>query len=105
MHTKPWNEDLLEWLAADFVSSGYDLKKLIRTIATSKTYQAQTAPTPTGTDAEPDRYVFRGPIARRLSAEQFIDGIWTITGGAPSTTNTTVIRMKIDPEKIGDTFL
>src|SRR5690606_9790795 len=34
MHTRPWSGDLLDWLAANFTESGYDLKKLIHRIAT-----------------------------------------------------------------------
>ena len=29
MDAHPWNEDLLDWLASDFVANGYDLQHLI----------------------------------------------------------------------------
>jgi len=35
----PVQRELLEWLAAEFVDSGWDMKQLIRTIVTSEVYQ------------------------------------------------------------------
>lgn len=79
MDQAAWNADLLDWLAADFVDHGYDLEHLLRRIMTSAAYQSVTAPDP---DPEAE-YVFRGPHARRLSAEQFSDAISAITGEWP----------------------
>ena len=39
MDAEPWNPELLDWLAADFVEHGYDLKHLIERIMTSRAYQ------------------------------------------------------------------
>ncbi|MCB1230466.1 MAG: DUF1549 domain-containing protein [Verrucomicrobiae bacterium] len=100
MHTKPWDEDLLDWLAVDFAEQGYDLRKLIRRIVTSKAYQAPMAPTPDVADAED--YVYRGPIARRMTAEQFIDAVWQITDTAPASPVADVMRMKIVPGQYED---
>src|SRR5688500_7951926 len=38
MDGKPWNPELLDWLAADFVEHRYDMKRLIATILSSRTY-------------------------------------------------------------------
>lgn len=74
MDNAPWDADLLDWLAADFIDSGSDLKHLMRQIMTSKTYQLKSV-----SYAKPeqvkDNYVFEGPLVRRLSAEQFSDAI------------------------------
>jgi hypothetical protein len=32
---------------------------------------------------EPDRNAYRGPVPRRLTAEQFLDAVWQLTGAAP----------------------
>lgn len=95
MHTEPWSEDLLDWLAVDFAENGHDLKKLIRRVASSRAYQSPMAPTPD--EAAAETYVYRGPIARRLTAEQFMDAVWTLTGAAPAAPSTDVLRMKVDP--------
>jgi hypothetical protein len=82
MSNPPWSEDLLDYLAVYLVEHDYDLKQLIRLIATSEAYQAQStalAQDPTG-----EAFVFRGPIARRLTAEQFLDAIWEITDTGPN---------------------
>ena len=100
MHTEPWSEDLLDWLAEDFVAQDYDLRKLIARIVTSQAYQAPMAPTPDETVAE--EYVYRGPIARRMTAEQFIDAVWQLTGTAPPAPTADVMRMKIEPGDFSD---
>ncbi|HMJ81566.1 MAG TPA: DUF1549 domain-containing protein, partial [Vicinamibacterales bacterium] len=73
----PWSPGLLDWLASDFVDSGYDLKRLIATIVSSKAYQLRAVPR---IGEQPRDYVFRGPEIRRLTAEQFGDAIGAITG-------------------------
>ncbi len=75
LDARPWSPELLDWLAADFVSSGYDMKQLLRRIMTSKAYSMASWP---GADAQP--YIFRGPLPRRLSGEQFAEAISSITG-------------------------
>ena len=78
MDGQPWSPELLDWLASDFVAHQYDLKYLIQTIMTSRTYQM---PSVTRAAEPPDRgYVFGGPEIRRLTAEQFADAIGLVTG-------------------------
>ncbi len=78
MDQPAWDPDLLDWLASDFVAHDYDLKRLLRRIMTSQAYQAAAA----GEEAEGE-YVFRGPLERRMSAEQFADSISSLTGEWP----------------------
>jgi hypothetical protein len=78
MDGEPWSPALLDWLASDFVEHGYDIKHLIATIMTSRTYQM---PAVARTNEPPARgYVFAGPEVRRLTAEQFADALGAITG-------------------------
>ena len=70
--------ELLNWLADDFMRSGFDLKHTIRLILTSQTYQLRYEPAledhfDITRPAEP-RY-FRSPSLRRLTAEQFLDSV------------------------------
>lgn len=81
MANPPWHEDLLEYLANYLVEQRYDLKRLMEHILTSRTYQAECAMTPS--DAGGDDYVFRGPEVKRMSAEQYLDAVWQITGTSP----------------------
>jgi hypothetical protein len=81
MHTQPWNEDLLDYLAVRFAQDGYDLRRFIRLVMTSQAYQSRTVIL----KAEPgEDYVYAGPIAKRMTAEQLLDSIWQITGTNPS---------------------
>jgi uncharacterized protein DUF1549/uncharacterized protein DUF1553/cytochrome c len=97
MHTEPWSADLLDWLAVDFAQHGYDLKHTLELICASDIYQGRTP----AIDAAPDKddYVFHGPLARRLTAEQFVDAVWQLTGAAPLRTDAQVVRAKV---KSGD---
>jgi hypothetical protein len=81
MQTEPWSADLLDYLAVHLVDNSYDLKSTLRLIATSQAYQSQSV----ALDAQPSgaNYVFAGPIAKRMTAEQFVDALWQITGTAP----------------------
>jgi hypothetical protein len=76
MDGEAWDRDLLEWLAADFVEHRDDLQFLLRRILTSRAYQLPAV----RLAEEPRQYTFRGPLYRRLTAEQFVDAISAITG-------------------------
>lgn len=75
MDNEPWSEDLIDWLASDFVANGYDIKKLIYTIVTSKTYQLPSTSVKEANDIMANNYKFTGMVRRRLTAEQFSDAI------------------------------
>ena len=80
MDTEPWNEDLLDHLASRFAADGHDLRKALAYIANSATYQSQSIQI-----ADPSEHeVFRGPVVKRLTAEQFLDAVWSLTGTAPA---------------------
>ncbi|WP_422083781.1 DUF1549 domain-containing protein [Ulvibacterium sp.] len=75
MDNMPWDGALLDWLASDFIDSGHDLKRLIKTIMTSKTYQLPAAGYKKLEQIKSAQYVFNGPVIRRMSAEQFADAV------------------------------
>jgi hypothetical protein len=93
MHTEPWNADLLDFLAVDLLDQGFDLKKTLELICTSQIYQAETP----ALEAAPGEgsFVFRGPLPRRMTAEQFVDSIWQLTGAAPTRFDAQVVRAVI----------
>jgi mono/diheme cytochrome c family protein len=78
MDKAAWSPDLLDWLAEDLVAHKYDLKRTIGLIATSAAYQLPAADAPA--EGAKEAYVFRGPLPRRLTAEQFADSLSTLTG-------------------------
>ncbi|MCC6367755.1 MAG: DUF1549 domain-containing protein [Bryobacterales bacterium] len=77
MSAEPFDADLLDWLASDFADHNHDLKYLLRVLMTSRAYQLPSV------NSEPkagERYTFRGPQKRRLTAEEFVDAIASLTG-------------------------
>ncbi|GAB3779578.1 hypothetical protein GCM10028818_30350 [Spirosoma horti] len=75
MDNDPWSQDLLDWLAADFVANGYDIKKLMATILTSRTYQLPSVGLKDADLITSPKFVFQGMVRRRLTAEQFADAV------------------------------
>lgn len=96
MQTEPWNADLLDYLAADFAEHGYDLKHTLALIATSQAYQSHSQVMSKGIDDH--GYTYAGPRTKRLTAEQFVDAIWQLTGAAAAKMDAGVLRGKVDPE-------
>ena len=76
MEQPAWSRELLDWLAEDFVAHGYDLKHTVATICSSAAYSLPTVEGP----KEKETFVFRGPLTRRLTAEQFADALSAISG-------------------------
>jgi len=98
MDQRPWDPDLLDWLACEFAGvpspaprvsgppdSGlgtrdlgrWDVKRLIELIVTSRAYQMPSVGLPKE-DVKDFRFV--GPVVRRMSAEQFADAVSQLTG-------------------------
>ncbi len=76
----PSHPELLDWLAVDFVESGWDTKALIRKIVLSKTYRQTSATTPELLERDPqNRLLARGPRFR-LPAELIRDSALKISG-------------------------
>ena len=75
MDNQPWSQDLLDWMAADFTANGYDIKKLLYTILTSKTYQLPSVSAEDAGSIVAQDYIFKGMLRRRLTAEQFADAV------------------------------
>jgi hypothetical protein len=101
MQSAPWNSDLLDYLASHLQQNGYDLKKTLDLIATSELYQGRAEIVADHTGA----FVFKAPRARRLTAEQFVDAVWQLTGTAPTKMDAPVFRGKLDPRAASDTQL
>ncbi len=101
MQTKPWNEDLLDALAMHLQDNKYDLKSVLFLIATSEAYQSECVVRDNAADTASGEFVYRGPIARRMTAEQFLDGVWQITGSAPAAFDAPVARVLVE-SKVAD---
>jgi hypothetical protein len=76
----PSNPALLDALTKDFVAHKFDLRHLMRTIVTSRTYQLSVASNKWNED---DKVNFSHALPRRLSAEQLVDAVAVATGHRP----------------------
>ncbi len=76
----PTHPELLDYLATDFRDSGWDVRRLIRTIVTSATYRQASAPRAEMVERDPeDRLLWRYP-PRRMTAEQVRDEAMYVSG-------------------------
>ncbi|MBI3837826.1 MAG: DUF1553 domain-containing protein, partial [Planctomycetia bacterium] len=71
------NPELLERLTGDFISSGFDMQHMLRTICKSRVYQLSIVTNKWNQD---DDVNFSHAIARRLPAEVLYDTIERVTG-------------------------
>ncbi|MBC7979685.1 MAG: DUF1553 domain-containing protein [Armatimonadetes bacterium] len=73
MGARPSHPKLLDWLAAEFVASGWDFRHMAKVIVTSKTYRQAGEVSPDKLEKDPaNRLLSRGPRTR-LDAEQIRD--------------------------------
>lgn len=91
METAPWSEEILDVLANRLSGNGHDLRDLLGFIATSRAYGERAEILAPGA-AESAAYAYRGPRPRRLTAEQFVDALWRLTGTAPTKVDAAVGR-------------
>jgi hypothetical protein len=76
----PTHPQLLDWLAHDFVASGWNYKGLLKKIAMSAAYRQSSKASPDLLARDPDnKLLARGP-ARRLTAEMFRDAALSVSG-------------------------
>ena len=76
----PTHPEMLDWLATEFMNSGWDSKLMLRTLVTSQTYQQTSQVTEEGLLADKENiWLSRGPRVR-LSAEMVRDQALAISG-------------------------
>ena len=76
----PSNPELLDWLATEFVSNGWNVKALQKTIVMSATYRQSSKVTPELIQKDPEnRLLARGPRVR-LAAEMVRDNALSVSG-------------------------
>ncbi len=77
---KPSHPALLDWLAVEFVESGWDMKAIHRLIVTSATYQQSSRRRPELEAMDPENHwLARGPRFR-LSGEEIRDNALSVSG-------------------------
>ena len=78
--TPPTHPELLDWLAVEFIESGWSVKHMHRLIMTSSTYRQVSSTAETQRQSDPDnRWLTRMPL-RRMDAEEVRDSLIYVAG-------------------------
>jgi WD40 repeat protein len=73
----PTNPELLDYLTAEFLKSGFNVQHIVKLICNSRTYQLSVA---TNEWNEDDKTNYAHAVARRLPAEVLYDAVYRVTG-------------------------
>ena len=84
---------LLAQLATQFVSSGFDLRALLRSMASSEAYQLSARYTPGAWSETYTRY-FARRITRRMTSEQLLDAVFAASGIWPTGTSPDALTVR-----------
>ena len=88
----PTHPELLDWLAREFMESGWDVKHLVKLMVTSSAYQQSAVVDPKLLERDPDNRLFARSSRSRLEAETIRDQALAVAGlldrrvGGPSVT-------------------
>lgn len=78
--TRPTHPELLDWLASEFVASGWSVKHIHRQIVNSTAYRQALRTDPTQDAADPDNLLYGGARIMRLDAEVVRDCMLAASG-------------------------
>ncbi len=95
---KPSHPELLDFLAAEFIASGWSVKAMHRLILTSAVYRQSSAPRDKLDTIDPDnRLLSRFPL-RRLDAEALRDAMLSVSGELDTRAGGPYVPSKRTPE-------
>ncbi|WP_050030376.1 PSD1 and planctomycete cytochrome C domain-containing protein [Verrucomicrobium sp. BvORR034] len=77
----PTHPELLDWLAAEFMRSGWSMKQLHRLIMTSRAYQLSSQDTEDNVASDPGNRLYWKFGRQRLDAESLRDTLLFVSGG------------------------
>ncbi|MFM7150056.1 MAG: DUF1553 domain-containing protein, partial [Gemmataceae bacterium] len=77
---RPTHPELLDWLAREFIRSGWSIKHLSRLLVTSATYRQSASSHADDDQKDPDNRLWGRFSRRRLEAEEIRDGMLAVSG-------------------------
>jgi len=90
--TPPTHPELLDYLATEFVKSGWSIKAVHRTIMLSSAYQQSSVPQAATFNVDPDNLLFGRMNRRRLESEAIRDSLLAVAGNLDRTLGGPAIR-------------
>jgi hypothetical protein len=76
----PQNQELLDWLAVEFMESGWDVKHMVRLMVTTSAYRQSSLPRPEVEAIDPENRLAARQSRFRLEAEQIRDNALAVSG-------------------------
>ena len=76
----PTHPELLDWLASEFMRTGWDVKQLVRLLVTSRTYRQDSAVPPKLLELDPENKLLARASRLRLDAEVLRDQALALSG-------------------------
>jgi len=76
----PPNQALLDWLATEFMNSGWNIKHMVRLMVTASAYRQSSLPRPEVDRIDPDNRLVARQSRFRLEAEQIRDNALAVSG-------------------------
>src|SRR5262249_32301738 len=76
----PRHPELLDWLAVEFMDSGWDVKHILKTMVMSATYRQSSKLTPALLERDPENRLLARGSRFRLSAEMLRDQALAVSG-------------------------
>jgi hypothetical protein len=76
----PTHPELLDWLAVEMIDSGWDIKRMVKLMATSRTYQLSSRPSPELERRDPANRWLARQGRFRLDAETVRDNALAVSG-------------------------
>jgi hypothetical protein len=98
MGERPTNQPLLDWLAAEFVERGWDVKAMDRMIVLSSVYQQSSANNTAQEAADPNNNLFWRMNRKRMEGETLRDAILAVSGSLNPKIGGRPVRTPIEPE-------
>jgi hypothetical protein len=95
----PTHPELLDWLAARFIESGWSMKAMHRRIMLSATYQQSSVAPDNSLEQDGDNRLLGRMNRRRLDAEQLRDSLLSVAGDLDATTGGLPIRDVNSPRR------
>ncbi|MCO6454972.1 MAG: PSD1 domain-containing protein [Pirellulaceae bacterium] len=93
----PSHPELLDYLAGQFVQEGWSLKRLIRSIVLSRTYQMSSTPVPAAEQHDPENILLHRAPIRRLEGEAIRDAILQVSGRLDDSLEGGSVQVHITP--------
>jgi len=91
---KPTHPALLDWLAVEFMESGWSMKRLHRLLVTSDAYRMSSAPSPSRERDADNRTLWR-MNPRRMEAEVVRDSLLSLAGQLDPTMGGPILDVKL----------